>query len=189
MRASRWRRSLVAVATAGLLGFGTSGCTSDDDPPRPAPLPTEPPSPSQSASPSAPLLPSEAQGTSGSAAKAFARHWVDTVNYAMASGDASPLEALASSACSTCTNLASRIERVNEAGGRFEGGQWTIRALRYTRLPERAAYVVAGVNIDEQTVTERRGAEPVRNEATRGSLEFRMRPADNSWSIYELVAR
>ena len=107
----------------------------------------------------------------------------------MATGDTSSLSPLTTSECETCERLSSRITKVYDAGGRFEGGAWSVRGMRYSRLPDRNAYVVAGVRIAKQTVVDRQGGEPVENAATRGSLEFRMRPAGESWAIYELVAQ
>ena len=83
----RGPRLLAAAALIGLTSV--SACTSDAAP-EPAPPPSESVSPSPSASPSAtaPTLPAEATGTSAQAAKAFARHYIDAVNYATANGSA-----------------------------------------------------------------------------------------------------
>ena len=70
-----------------------AGCTSNAEP---SPLPEPSTSASPSASPSAtpPTMPPEAEGTSPKAAKAFARHYFDVINYAARSGDTEGLREL-----------------------------------------------------------------------------------------------
>ena len=79
-------RLLLPLCAAALAGSLVSGCTSSAEP---SPLPPTPSSSSAAPSPSPtpPSLPPEAEGTSPKAAKAFVRHWVDTINYAMSTGD------------------------------------------------------------------------------------------------------
>ena len=120
------RRRLLA-AVAGAVVLIASGCTSDEAP-EPAPLPTESASPSDTGSPSptAPTLPAEAEGTSPAAAKAFVRHYFDSVNYAAATGDTDGLRALGASRCVSCDAIAENIEEVYSEGGVIRSGGWKV---------------------------------------------------------------
>ena len=97
-RTTRGRRgALRAAARArGLLRRGFGGIA---DGSRAAALP---PSPSPSAT--GPALPVDAKARTGAGAKAFARHWVASLNYASATGDTGALEAVSAPGCETCAN-------------------------------------------------------------------------------------
>jgi hypothetical protein len=132
-------RLLVAVAVAALLA---SGCTSQRAP-EPAPLPTESASPSatSSPSPSAPTLPPAAEGTSPAAAKAFARHYFATVNYAAATGDTQELRSLGLRRCASCDAIASNIEKVYGEGGYIAEEDWQVRSVRVVQSTETRAFL------------------------------------------------
>ncbi|WP_420819123.1 DUF6318 family protein [Nocardioides iriomotensis] len=188
MRASRWRRSLVAVAAAGLLGFGTSACTSGDDPPKPAPLPTESPSPTGSSSEAPPSLPADAGGSSTRAAKAFARHFVDLVNYASATGDVEAINAVASDSCRVCRGMADGIQDVYSKGGHLEGDGWRVlgtKVLSGGRENERAISLT--LLVSSQRRYEKPNSEPIVSDEIRGILDIYMRSTENSWTISRLV--
>lgn len=187
MRASRWRRSLVVVATVGLIGFGSAGCTSDADPPEPAPLPTASPSPTLSSSATAPTLPPEAEGTSAKAAKAFARFWIAAMNHAATTGETSPAKAIAASTCDSCTAMTDKIDKVYEAGGSFEGDGWTVRNLRYEPFqPERRPILTVGISVARQKLTEAAGAEPTTFPPGRNQLTMRLEWRRDHWLLNQL---
>jgi hypothetical protein len=124
----RAARSL-AVATV-MLAASLSGCTSN---PKPAPLPSDPPSPSASpspgASPTPPAMPSAAQGTSAKAAKAFARFYIDAVNFASRTGDVSALKPLATLDCASCKSISHNIERIYSADGHITSEGWRLSSV------------------------------------------------------------
>lgn len=115
---------VAAVVTVGLL----SGCTSSAEP-TPLPEPTDPTSPSASASATPPTLPPEAEGTSPRAAKAFARHYVDLINYAARTGDTQDLRKLGAPGCVSCKAIASNIEKIYNAGGHIESHGWKVTVV------------------------------------------------------------
>ena len=180
-------RLLAAVTSAALLAV--AGCTSDASP-EPAPLPTESASPGETSrpSPSAPTLPPEAQGTSPAAAKAFARHYVDAVNYGMASGNVSLLRALSARDCSVCDRIIGEIEAAYSDGGRLEGGSWKIVSLRYVRLGPGEAQVGLGLRIGRQASYTAESEAPSYSKATRGFLGVRALYGSGSWTATRLDA-
>jgi hypothetical protein len=73
-----------------------------------------------------PALPPEATTPDAAGAAAFVRHWFDLVNYAYATGDTAPAQALSDPDCETCINLIKTIEDQYRDGGRIEGGQLSV---------------------------------------------------------------
>jgi hypothetical protein len=114
---------------------------------------------------------------------------VDSVNYAMATGDTALLARLASEECKTCLTLMDRIGSVYQHGGRFEGGTWSVRATKYTPLQAENALVLMSMDIQAQEVVERAGASPRETPASRGSLELRLTSHSGDWIVVRLDAR
>lgn len=81
----------------------------------------------------APTLPAEAQVDSEVGAEAFARHYVDLMNHAQATGDAEALMAVSSEQCGGCQGLQTAAEESYADGGYLEGGEFVLREL--TPLP------------------------------------------------------
>jgi hypothetical protein len=176
---------VVAIATAGLLGFAGVGCTSSDDPPEPAPLPTESPSPSgEDQTP--PELPSEAQGKSAKAAKAFAAHWIRTLNYAAENGDASSIRALSSSSCAACTAIADLIDKVHKDGGSIRGKGWETRRLELVSSADAGHVVDAFVQVHPQIIIEKAGGSSTRFEGGRRLKTFWISSGPNGLQVDRL---
>ncbi|MDQ1103264.1 DUF6318 family protein [Nocardioides zeae] len=72
--------------------------------------------------PAVPVMPEEARGEGDAAAVAFVEHWVELVNYALATGDTGPARDLAPD-CSTCDAVLSDIE---STFGQQEAGRWIL---------------------------------------------------------------
>lgn len=184
MCASRVRRSVVAIATAGLLGFAGVGCTSSDDPPEPAPLPTESPGPSGSELESAPTPPPEAKEKSRKGAKTFIRAYIETVNYATRSGDVAPLRAMATSECQSCTDVADRIESVYDAGGSIESKGWRISSIApVPGQPSLRPVIDIGLLLSPQVVVASAVAEPERFDGGRLPATFHMQWSAGEWKV------
>lgn len=145
----------AAACTAALL----AGCTSNAEPtPPPAPSP-----PSASPSPSAtpPSLPPEAEGTSPQAAKAFARHYFDAINYAARTGDTEGLRKLGTADCVSCEAIASNIEKIYNAGGHIESGGWKLTVVSTVPAQPRLRPVLdLGVVQSPESVVQRAGEAP-----------------------------
>lgn len=121
---------LTALALAGVLALGVSGC-GDDTPPETAPS-TTPASASPSATasgPVAPVLPELAKRQDAVGAKAFVKYWFAAVTYAMKTGDTDPFMEVSAKECKTCKNLDVAISDAYQADGRITGGGWVLIGL------------------------------------------------------------
>ena len=179
-------RLLAAVAGAALLA--TSGCTSDEAP-EPAPLPTASSSPSDTGSPSptAPTLPPEAEGTSPAAAKAFARHYFESVNYAAATGDTTDLRALGSSRCVSCDAIAENIEKVYGKGGVIRSAGWNVDVLTLVPLqPRRRPILDVGLRQSPETVVASRGAKPKKFPGGKQPMTMHLARRGTQWQVNRL---
>ena len=111
--------------TAGARANGERGLNESAVQHRP-PTPTEP-------GVTEPAFPPAATKRSDAGAEAFARHWVELVNYAGSTGDTTSLESLSDSRCAGCEGLLGVIRKAYSRGGRITGGSWSIGRLR--KLP------------------------------------------------------
>src|SRR5688500_10761674 len=110
---------LVAVVAAGLVLAGCGGS------PEPDPLPKSSTSEAPSASPSAPpVMPAAAKEKTKAGAIAFARGFLNTLNYSGATGNTQPLRSLYMPLCTRCEAVADAIDRTYSDGGSIDGGAW-----------------------------------------------------------------
>ena len=185
-RSSRWV-AVQALVGLSVLAVVSTGCQSN---PKPPPLETADSSsatPTPSPTEAAPTMPTEAKGTSEAAAKAFVRHYVDTVNYAMRTGVTADLDRLAAPSCSTCRAIVDRIDEVYSEGGRLEGAGWTIISLRRVGGGKATTLGAAGIEIAPQTVVIS-GSSPSESPGSRGNLDLYLSHADAGWLIERLEA-
>lgn len=136
-RCIRWRQSAIAIAAAACISL--VGCGGNDEDPPDSGLPSESKTtptdatrPTSGSSAMPPAEPEIIDNTSPAAAKAFARHVVDLINYANSTLDAAPFADVIGSSCSVCKGA---IESANmlaaEGDVRVEGGHWSVKYLRY----------------------------------------------------------
>ena len=148
MSVARGASALCRPVLAGLVGAACTatllaGCTSNAEPtPLPEPSPSSA-SPSPSATP--PSLPPEAEGTSPQAAKAFARHYVDVINYAARTGDTNDLRELGTADCVSCEAIASNIEKIYNAGGHIESESWEVHSIAVLKASDGRAVLPSRV--------------------------------------------
>jgi hypothetical protein len=183
-------RGLAVAAVITIIGTLASGCQSNPEPP---PLQSAssspPPSPTASASAAAPTLPAKAKGTSEAAAKAFVRHYIETVNYAMRTGETAYLSRLARPGCTTCNAIVARIDEVYDAGGRLEGRGWSVLSLTFHPPgPQADVLVAVGVNIAPQITYADKRASPSHSAMSRGNLDFRLSTNARAWIVKSLEA-
>ena len=69
------------------------------------------------------MLPDEARGDDDAAAVAFVEHWVELVNYAIATGDTEPLEAVTGPNCVVCDGMYAELAA---EGGASASGMWSV---------------------------------------------------------------
>lgn len=146
----------LAATAVVLVGCSDEGDSEGADP---SPVPSSstasdsgPASGSPSAEPTpAPTLPAEAQVDSEAGAEAFARHYVDLMNHAQATGDADALAAAASPDCAVCGGYVQAAEEGYSDGGWIEGGDFVVRELSPLPADYGADYgVYAVIDVAEQ---------------------------------------
>ncbi len=182
----------AAGASLALLGCAVlAGCTSTAEPPpvaSPSPslsVRSSAPSNSASPSPTPPVLPSEAQGTSPAAAKAFARHFFDAVNYAAATGDTAELRTLGTADCVSCDAIASNIEDIYGAGGSITAENWQINTLRVIQSDEQATVLAIGALLAPEVIVSENGSAKTRPGGKQPMTLF-LAPADSSFTVSKL---
>lgn len=185
---ARRRHAAVGTRALGALAVGVmvlAGCQSNPEPP---PLESASGSPSPSATesptPAAPTLPAEAKGTSEAAAKAFVRHWIEVLNYAMATGDTAPLSALSDPDCSSCAAVVERIESVYESDGSIVSNGWHVRSIQAVPMQPRARPKFdLGLSMSRQRVKEDGSAKPRFFKGGRLPATFSLGRHDKSWLV------
>src|SRR3954467_1198640 len=115
----RGRHTLAAVI--GALCVLLDGCGGSAEP-QPLPRPTASLSPSPSATP--PVMPPAAKERTQAGATAFARLFIESLNYAGAVGDTESMRRLYLPLCTRCEAIADGIDETYAKGGYFKGGAW-----------------------------------------------------------------
>jgi hypothetical protein len=148
----RWA---IAVATV-VLAFTVGACSGDPEP-KFAPPGSSTPAASASSTPAGqaePALPRAARGDGESAGRAFVHFWLDTLNYAIESGDSAALQSISSPKCKECGRIVKTIDDIYGRGGHLSGGTWRMRSLRalpVDRGADWAGYVTAAVSTQKLT--------------------------------------
>lgn len=180
----RRRRAALLLAAAALLG--STACSDNPAPPplEPDPSASTPIEPTDS-SDAAPTLPPEARANTPAGAEAFVRYWVETLNYAGATGDVGPLRDASAPECAACSGVADRIVDVTAQGGTFVGGRWSVSST--AALPGEAGTTVVDTqtSISPQTVREAPGSEPIRY-AGGDSFKIFVLAFDTQWRTIDL---
>lgn len=133
-RGGRRRATVLAVAAA----VGLAGCTASAADPDPTPSPTRTPhaatsTPTPTAEPApspepvtAPARPAEMDRIDETGAIAAAEYALLVAHYAVATGDLAEWDRLSTSDCGFCANIRESVLEVYGAGGRLEGGAFTL---------------------------------------------------------------
>ena len=182
-------RSLAALVLA--LGVGVTGCTEDAATPTPMARPTAtvsssvPPTPT----PTLPPLPPEARGATAESAKAFVRYYVDTINYAMHTGETDSLRRSSGEDCAVCSGLIWDINAAYNKGGRFEAGSWRVRsALVQGAVRKERTFLTVAIRIEAGTEFRSSAAVARRTRATLGNLDCVLEWKRNRWVTHSLAA-
>lgn len=165
-------RVVAALAALSLAVPALAACS--DDPPSGSPPPTSSSSPTSSATPSGPpTMPAAAKGRTPEAAEAFVRYYVDLINYGLETLDSAPLRAFASDGCRLCDGFGDALDRLEQRGGTYEGGKWSIRSLSPSPTSEPGIRVVqASVRIDAEHIVQASPSSEFRNKAHRAGYTF-----------------
>jgi hypothetical protein len=131
-------------------------------------------------------LPDAAKGTSEASAKAFVRHYVELVNYAMRTGDVGQLRALSAKGCRSCAAVASNVETVYADGGKLTGKGWRITALQPLANQASSAPVIqAGVRVNPQTKVAALDEEPEHFDGGKQLMTFYLKRVDTAWTVMQ----
>jgi hypothetical protein len=162
-----------------------AGCQSN---PAPPPLESTSTSPSPSPSPTAaPTLPAEAQGTSRAAAKAFVRHYFETLNHAMNTGEVKQFRLLSTDDCESCAAIAGNIETTYAAGGEISSRGWVLRSVTVVPgQPSGAPILDLGLVMTRERVVERAGAQARTFEGGKQPMTIHLVRQDNQWRVSQL---
>lgn len=180
------RGSGLLVALALVAVVVAAGCS---DNPEPAPMPpassssSSSPSPTKSDTPKPPALPDEAKGTSAASAKAFARHWIATLNYSGPTGNTRALRELFVKKCVPCTGIGDFIDKVYAKGGSIEGRGWNALSTRVVSQSSEKTVVDVLVRVSPQTVIEAKGREPRQFDGGRRVKTFWLTQQRNAWTV------
>jgi len=77
--------------------------------------------------PSAPVAPPSAAPETLDGATVFVHFWLETLSYAVATGDAAALEAVSSRECKACADAAALIRNAYRDGSTLHGGAYSVR--------------------------------------------------------------
>jgi hypothetical protein len=182
------------VALLALVG--APGCTNDSA--EPAPLPSQSSSATASATPSstasasdspaaAPSMPADAKGTSAKSAEAFARHYVDLINYASRTGKTRELRAASADTCKSCSAIASVVNMIYSKGGAIRSAGWQItRLTRVSDRPSRRPAINLDVTQSAEIVIAHNGAQPKRFKGGRQPMTMYLVTNEHSWAVQRL---
>lgn len=171
----------AVVAAVALLLTGCGGSPAAD----PAPSATPSPSTTTPAVPTVPTLPQAAKQNTKAGALAFARHYIDLVNYAQATGDTKVLKAIEAPGCESCQSSRRYLDSIYSHGGRIVGGQTSIRGhAGVIANPETHGYEVdLIVQFNAQTVIRPKGREHLKGRTLPISLHVAMGTA--GWKLHD----
>ena len=174
------RRVVVALFLLALVGCSHSS-------PKPAPMPSVSTGTASPSASGAPSMPAAAEGTDAAAAKAFAKHYFDVINYATVTGDTAPLLALSDPSCESCQAIAQNIDRAYSAGGRIRSQGWEIRlAAVAPGATARAQALDLQVLQHPETVVASAGHAPKTYPGGRAAMSIHLRHEGAAWHVARL---
>jgi hypothetical protein len=132
-------------------------------------------------------MPAAAKGTDERSAKAFARHYFDSINFAARTGDTSQLDTLGSGACESCDAIGRNIRRIYRAGGSIETEGWELRSLSPVPLQPRAKPVLdLSVFVNPETVVPRAGGPEKHYDGGKQAMTMYLAREDARWLVTKL---
>lgn len=179
----RLRTALATTTVACLITACGGGAN-----PEPAPPPkASTSSPTASASPTPPAMPAAARKKTKAGAIAFARHFMEVLNYSGGNGDTHPLRQTFNGLCNRCDGIADGIDRTYALGGSYTGGDWTPTRFKFYSIQNDVAVLDAYVTFAAQQWKQRAGATPQQFEESRNNLKaFNLRWTSEGWVVSAL---
>ena len=169
------RRAALAALLAVVALGAVAAC--DDEP---EPKIDDDPTPSVTTEPTESVSASQSPGTELDP-EATVRAWVDDWNAARASGDISKMREYEAATCHGCDELVGPVEDIIAAGGKFDGGEWSILAVKVTKQTDQEAEVGLGVEIAAGSTTPSSDASPSPYPASKHLLNLILVREDNRW--------
>ena len=176
-----------AVLSAAALLVVLAGCGGDPKAdPSPTPTPSAPVTSPVSTTPSAPVMPEEANADTKAGAIAFVKYYIELINHAQATGDVVALEAVEDPACKSCQSARSGVASHYQAGGSVDGGEWRVHSASAVQNGAISGWVVdANVAYGRQIVHFGSGKPDKVNEAGRMILSIQVERSNDQWQVHE----
>lgn len=131
-------------------------------------------------------MPAAARGTTPAAAKAFARYYFATINYAALSGDVSGLRSLSESGCKSCNTLIKNITKIYRAGGHIESENWEVTSATVAFRTPRVITVDLGVTEGREVIVPRVGATPRKRSGGKQPMTLYAHSTAGGWTVAKL---
>jgi hypothetical protein len=132
-------------------------------------------------------MPAEAEGTSRASAKAFVRHWIDTLNYAGPAGETEELRALSAPECSACTGIADFVDQVAAAGGDIKGLGWEVEKVQIVSARPKGDFVIDVVTlVHPQTIRPSPSASTEKFKGGKRLKTFTLSSQSGTWRVSRL---
>jgi hypothetical protein len=119
-----------------------------------------------------------------SAAKAFTKYWVNTLNQATTSGKTEQLLALSGPKCARCKDFAQQLKQIYSAGGHVETKGWKVTnviPIAGENLKHPGFQVVATVS--PQKVYRSKGAKPQTYAGGHQGMRMFLTRAGDQWQV------
>ncbi|TSD65489.1 DUF6318 family protein [Aeromicrobium piscarium] len=161
-----------------VLAMTLMGCSGGPDPPEE----TVSPSPEITA----PAMPELAGDDSPAGAEAFARHYIEVLNYAALTGDTADLEELSADDCTGCAKYVDFYRNTYENGGRIIDSTWRVDSITTDFAPgSDLQYVTLETHITEGIHRESAESDPFKTEPSRDTVSMELMRSDH-WSVSQL---
>lgn len=181
------RRAVAALLLLGLL-VSCSDDAPSSDPPEPTASATVSPSPTETSSgQTAPAIPPVAYEATLPGAKAFLRHYLRVVSYAMRTGDSDTMRELSSASCRACEATRKRVDHVYRLRGRVVTTGWHDELVLEDpsqRLPSRRFFVK--IRQGRQTLFDDAGHVVDRDPAKTMSMRISLDREADGWLVGEM---
>jgi len=187
-----------------VVGGVVGGCSDESDgdvvatpvtpaSPTPTPSTTSTPSPtepsgSDSPDPVEPSLPAAAEGDSVRSAKAFVRHYIELLNYAMTTGDTDAFRAAATDGCGGCQDYVDLFGSTYDEGGFYRSRGWSLDRVLVGGQDESAVLFSIKATAAPIVFRERSGTGLKRSARDPISFSLLVERGDESWSMEDFSA-
>ncbi|HET7736912.1 MAG TPA: DUF6318 family protein [Nocardioidaceae bacterium] len=184
-------RVLQALVTAMLCCLVVVGC-SDGETVRPAPLPTESETVAPTPGNRPPILDPVGDTHTPAGIENVARYFIDTITFAIQTGDTSLLRQASTRECKSCRAIANNIEEIYESGGSIETAGWELQSYRLLGFDQADETAVSSLNVIQlpALTTHRPGAEPTPSKRVSRTFTLHLSQVRIGWVVaqFDLVS-